>query len=103
MSSLCNLCETFNNDDTTVCEVCNATSPFLAWFKYDYEEDNKAIVSWLAKNTQQIEVLYNKKSHIVSNWKSARIKLNNPVSFIVFKLINNAAERIYTFGIPCKE
>lgn len=103
MSWQCNLCETFNNDDTAVCEVCNAISPFLAWFKYDYEDDNKAIVSWVAENSSQIEICYNNKSHIVTNWKTARIRLNNPVSFIVFKLTNDTAKRIYTFGIPSKE
>lgn len=103
MSWQCNLCETFNNDETAVCEVCNAISPFLAWFKYDYEGDNKAIVSWLAENAHQIEIIYNHNSHIVTDWKTARIKLNVPVSFIVFKLTNDTAERIYTFGIPNKK
>lgn len=100
MSWKCNLCETLNSDDTAVCEVCNGISPFLAWFKYDYEETNKALVSWLAENYSEIEVIYNQKNYIVTNWKTARIRLNKPVSFIMFKLINNTAERIYTFGIP---
>ena len=102
MSWQCHLCETFNNDDTAVCEVCNAISPFLAWFKYDYEGDNIAILSWLTENTHQIEIVYNQKSHNVTTWKAARIKLGNPVSFIVFKLKNDTAERVYTFGIPNK-
>lgn len=103
MSWRCNLCETFNNDDTVVCEVCNAISPFLAWFRYDYEGDYKAIVSWMAENSHSIEIIYNQKSHIVTDWKAARIRLNIPISTIMFKLTNNTAERIYTFGIPSKK
>ena len=100
MSWRCDLCETYNKDDTVICEVCNAISPFLAWFKYDYESDNKSIVSWNAENFSKIEILYNDKSHLVTNLKTARVRLNKPVSFIVFKLTNDPAERIYTFSIP---
>lgn len=103
MSWQCNLCETLNCDNTIVCEVCNSVSPFLACFKYDYEEANKAIVSWLAENTLTIEVFYNQKNHIVTNWKAARVRLNGTVNVITFKLANDTAERIYTFGIPIKK
>lgn len=104
MSWLCSICETCNSDDTAVCEVCNAISPFLAWFKYGYEKgDNKAIISWLAENSYQIEILYNQRRYIVTSWKAAKIRLNKPVNFIVFKLTNDTAERTYIFGIPSKE
>ena len=37
------------------------------------------------------------------NWKAARVRLNGTVNVITFKLANDTAEQIYTFGIPLKK
>lgn len=100
MSWKCSFCESFNSDEKIICEVCDSISPFLAKFNYEYIGNNKAVIEWQAENARKVIACFNSKKYDITNWKAARISLNEALSLVSIFVINEVTERTYTFGIP---
>jgi hypothetical protein len=100
MAWRCKLCETDNTDDSIICEVCEGISPVLSKFDYQYVNNGKVEICWQVENADKISVAFKGKMYDVTQWKSARLKVDNPISTIVLTLENETATRNYTIGIP---
>lgn len=82
----CNNCETINDGDSHICEVCEASAPYISKFECDSSDISEPLLcNWIAENTNRSFIQLNDEEPIetTDNKHFFDIKKNSIVRFIL--------------------
>ena len=82
----CNNCETINDGDIHICEVCEASAPYISKFECDSSDISEPLLcNWIAENTNRLFIQLNDEKPIetTDNKYFFDIKKNSIVRFIL--------------------
>lgn len=99
MSWSCKQCETVNEDNVRICEVCDAVSPHLISFDYGCAMlGNPTTVKWRTEFCDKVVLSCGGKIYDVTLKNETKLSITNG-SIVKFILKNENAERVFTFDI----
>lgn len=105
MSWKCNLCETMNEDDLYMCEVCNAPSPYISFFDYEKVYVNQlSTLRWKADESEKVELIINGRWEDVTRLSRYTLNIFEGIE-VKFRLTSNVSTRYFLKKIiplpPC--